>query len=149
MPITQAGLGYSVFAVAMTAGRLSGDTIVARLGDMRTMVWGGLLAISGYAVILLVPFASVVLLGFSLIGIGASNTVPILFRRAGAQTGMPAGLAIASVTTVGYAGVLAGPAGMGFIAQGIGLPAAFWLLAALLCSVPLCARVATSSGEKD
>lgn len=29
----QAGLGYSVFAVAMTAGRLTGDAVVARLGD--------------------------------------------------------------------------------------------------------------------
>jgi MFS family permease len=149
LPITQAGLGYSVFAVAMTVGRLTGDAIVARLGDRRTMVWGGLLAITGYAVMLLAPFASVALLGFFLIGLGASNTVPILFRRAGAQTGMPAGLAITSVTTVGYAGVLAGPACIGVVAQGIGLPAAFWLLAALLCSVPLCARVATFSGVKE
>ncbi len=69
LPITQAGIGYSVFAVAMTAGRLSGDTIVARLGDMRTMVWGGLLAITGYAVILLVPFASVYCWAFPLSGL--------------------------------------------------------------------------------
>lgn len=148
LPVAQAGLGYSVFAVAMTAGRLSGDAVVARLGDRRTMLWGGLLAVIGYAVMLVAPAATIALFGVLLIGLGASNTVPVLFRQAGAQTAMPAGLAIASVTTIGYAGILAGPAGIGFVAQRIGLNAAFWLLAALLCLVPLCARAATSSGAK-
>lgn len=148
LPVAQAGLGYSVFAVAMTAGRLSGDAVVARLGDRRTMLWGGLLAVIGYAVMLVAPAATIALFGVLLIGLGASNTVPVLFRQAGAQTAMPAGLAIASVTTIGYAGILAGPAGIGFVAQRIGLNAAFWLLAALLCLVPLCARAATSFGAK-
>ncbi len=146
LPVAQAGLGYSVFAVAMTAGRLTGDAVVARLGDRRTMTWGGLLAVLGYAVMLTAPVAPLALFGILLIGLGASNTVPVLFRQAGSQTRMSAGLAIASVTTIGYAGVLAGPAGIGFVAQAIGLNAAFWLMAALLCLVPLFARVATSRG---
>ena len=148
LPVAQAGLGYSVFAVAMTAGRLTGDAVVARLGDRRTMLWGGLLAVVGYVVMLTAPAAPVALFGVLLIGLGASNTVPVLFRQAGAQTAMPAGLAIASVTTIGYAGILAGPAGIGFVAQATGLNAAFWLLAAMLCLVPLCARAATSAGRK-
>lgn len=145
MPTAQAGLGYSVFAVAMTLGRLTGDAVVARLGDRRTMLWGGLLAIAGYVVLLTAPVAMVAFAGFLLIGLGASNTVPVLFRQAGAQSAMPAGLAIASVTTVGYAGILVGPAGVGFLAQAIGLPSAFWVLGALLILVPLCARVATTT----
>lgn len=145
MPTAQAGLGYSVFAVAMTFGRLTGDAVVARLGDRRTMLWGGLLAIAGYIVLLTAPIAMVAFAGFLLIGLGASNTVPVLFRQAGAQSAMPAGLAIASVTTVGYAGILVGPAGVGFLAQAIGLPNAFWVLGALLILVPLCARVATAA----
>ena len=75
--------------------------------------------------------------------------MPILFRQAGKQTVMPAGLAIAAVTTIGYAGILAGPAVIGFVAQGIGLPAAFWLLTALLCLVPLCAKAATANGRRS
>ena len=148
LPVTQAGLGYSVFAVAMTVGRLTGDAFVAKLGDRRTMLWGGLLSIAGYVVMLLAPVAPMALFGFLLIGLGASKVVPILFRQAGAQTAMPAGLAIASVTTIGYAGILAGPAGIGFLAEIIGLPATFWLLTALLCLVPLCAKAATSEGGK-
>lgn len=143
LPTAQAGIGYSVFAIAMTIGRLTGDAVVARLGDRRTMFWGGLLAIVGYVVLLTAPVASMALLGFLLIGLGASNTVPVLFRQAGAQTVMPAGLAIAAVTTVGYAGVLAGPAGVGFAAQAIGLPGAFWVLTIMLALVPICANAAT------
>lgn len=139
----QAGFGYSVFAVAMTAGRLTGDAVVSRLGDRRTMLVGGVLAIIGYIVLLTAPIAPIALLGFLLIGLGASNTVPVLFRQAGAQTAMPPSLAIASVTTVGYAGILAGPAGIGFVARAVGLPGAFWMLAALVCLVPLSAAAAT------
>lgn len=145
VPTAQAGLGYSVFAVAMTFGRLTGDTVVARLGDRRTMLWGGVLAIVGYGVLLTAPVAMAAFAGFLLIGLGASNTVPVLFRQAGAQTAVPSGLAIAAVTTVGYAGILAGPAGVGFVAQAIGLPNAFWILAAMLLLVPLCAGVATAA----
>jgi predicted MFS family arabinose efflux permease len=143
LPTAQAGIGYSVFAVAMTVGRLSGDAIVARLGDRRTILWGGMLALCGYIVLLTAPVAAVALVGFLLIGLGASNIVPVLFRLAGSQSVMPSGLAIASVTTVGYAGVLAGPAGVGFVAQAIGLPAAFWLMTILLFLVPLSASTVT------
>ncbi len=141
----QAGLGYSVFAVAMTAGRLTGDAVVARLGDRLTVLGGGILAIVGYVVLLTAPVAPLAFLGFLLIGLGASNTVPVLFRQAGAQTAMPPSLAIASVTTIGYAGILAGPAGIGFVAQAIGLSGAYWMLAGLVCLVPLCAAAATRS----
>ncbi|SEJ16282.1 Nitrate/nitrite transporter NarK [Sphingobium sp. AP50] len=145
VPTAQAGLGYSVFAITMTFGRLTGDAVVARLGDRRTMLWGGMLAIIGYVVLLTAPVAMAAFVGFMLIGLGASNTVPVLFRQAGAQTAMPSGLAIASVTTVGYAGILAGPAGVGFVAQAIGLPNAFWMLAAMLLLVPLYAGIATAA----
>ena len=138
----QAGIGYILFAIAMTAGRLVGDRVTARLGDAVTTAGGGLLAIAGFVLLLTVPVAPVALAGVVLIGLGASNIVPVLFRRAGSQTTMPASLAVAAMTTTGYAGVLAGPAAIGFIADRIGLPNAFWLLAALLCVVPLTARAA-------
>jgi predicted MFS family arabinose efflux permease len=143
----QAGLGYSVFAIAMTAGRLTGDRVVARIGDRQTMFWGGLLALMGYGIMLLAPVAVVAMLGLMLIGLGASNTVPVLFRQAGAQNAMPPELAVASITTVGYAGILAGPAAIGFVAGHTGLTAAFWMLAALLCLVPLCARAAVAKAS--
>jgi hypothetical protein len=67
-----------------------------------------------------------------------------LFRRAGAQTVMPAGLAVAAISTFGYAGILAGPAAVGFVAKLSSLPAAFWMLAALLALVTISARKVTA-----
>lgn len=140
----QSGLGYVVFSIAMTAGRLYGDRIATRLGDRATVRWGGITVVAGFLVLLAAPFAAVALLGFLLIGLGSANIVPILFRKAGAQTSMPAGLAVAAITTAGYAGVLVGPASIGFVSQALGLWTAFLLLALLFCAVPLCAKKATS-----
>ena len=56
---------------------------------------------------------------------------------------MPPALAIGALTTLGYAGILVGPAGIGVVAKAVGLPAAFWILAALLLLVPLTARRVT------
>ena len=138
---TQGGLGYMLFAVAMTAGRFGGDAVVARIGDRATMFWGGLATVAGFVVLLMAPVAAAAMAGFLLIGLGASNLVPVLFRRAGTQQVMPPALAVAAITTMGYAGVLAGPAAIGFIAKGIGLHSAFWLLCLLFCLVPGCARL--------
>jgi hypothetical protein len=74
-----------------------------------------------------------------LIGLGAANIVPIFFRLAGSQKTMPSALGVAAVTTSGYAGILVGPASIGFVANLLGLSAAFWMLALLVCLVPLSA----------
>jgi predicted MFS family arabinose efflux permease len=147
VPAAQGGLGYMLFSIAMTTGRLCGDAVVARVGDRATLVWGSLLTVTGFAVLLLAPAAVVAMAGFLLIGFGASNLVPILFRRTGAQTVMPVGLAVAAITTTGYAGVLAGPAAVGFVAKLAGLATAFWMLAALMLLVTLSARAVTREGR--
>ncbi|MBO9685356.1 MAG: MFS transporter [Mitsuaria chitosanitabida] len=139
VPEAQGGLGFMLFSVAMTAGRFAGDAIVSRLGDRATLRVGGLVAVAGVAALLLASSPIVAFVGFVLIGLGASNLVPVLFRRAGQQSVMPAAFAVSAVTTAGYAGVLLGPALIGFLTQAIGLASAFWLLAALLVLVPLSA----------
>ncbi len=140
VPAAQGGLGYMLFAIAMTVGRFGGDAVVARIGDRSTLLWGGLAAVAGFVVLLVAPIAVIALGGFLLIGVGASNLVPVLFRRAGSQRVMPPALAVSAMTTIGYAGILAGPAVIGFVAQAIGLHGAFWVLALLMCLVPICAR---------
>jgi len=137
--LAQGGLGYMIFAIAMTAGRLAGDRAVRRLGEARILFGGGIVTAGGFALLLAGP-PGIAMAGFAAIGLGASNIVPVLFSAAGRQTAMPAPLAIAAVTTTGYAGILAGPAGIGLIAQHIGLPGAFWILAASMIVVPLAAR---------
>jgi hypothetical protein len=144
--VTEAGggLAYSTFAIAMTVGRLGGDFVTARVGDRAMLFWGGLTAMAGFALALTAPFASIAMSGFLLVGLGASNIVPVLFRGAGAQRAMPTGLAVAAITTAGYAGILVGPAAVGLVAKSAGLPIAFGLLAALIGAVVLSARTVTA-----
>lgn len=143
IPAAQAGIAYAVFSVAMTAGRLGGDRVVASLGGRRVLVLGGLTTAAGLAIVLTARWPLVALGGFLLVGLGAANIVPVLFTAAGRQNAMPSGLAIASMTAIGYAGILAGPAAMGFVADASSLPAAFAMLGVLMLAVPLCARSAT------
>lgn len=145
----QGGVGYMLFAIAMTVGRLTGDAVTARLGDRATLFWSGIVAVAGFVALLTAPVATLAMGGFLLIGFGASNIVPVLFRKAGAQTVMPSALAISAMTTAGYAGVLAGPAVIGFVSAAIGLHNAFWMLALLFCLVPLTARFVAGASTEE
>lgn len=145
VPVTQAGVGYIVFSIAMTVGRFCGDFVVARLGDRAILFWGSLLAIAGIITAVAAPVALLAVAGFLVIGLGASNIVPVLFRRGGSQKAMPVALAVTAITTVGYGGILLGPAAIGFVAKIVGLPTAFGCLAALVGLVTLSSRRVTSN----
>jgi MFS family permease len=137
VPAAQAGIAYALFSIAMTVGRLTGDFVVKRLGQGRTLLCGGLMVTGGFAVLVWVPSAWLAFCGFLLIGLGAANLVPILFSTAGRQNVMPPVLAIAAMTTLGYAGILAGPAAIGYIASLTSLRTAFAVLGLLMLSFPL------------
>ena len=136
----QAGLGYMLFSIAMTIARLTGDRLVTRIGRKATLIWGGLIAMLGIALTLATPSVAVSMAGFALIGLGAANLVPVVFSLAARQPDMDPGLALAAVTTTGYAGILLGPALVGFAADAFSLSAAFALLAVLMAAFPLTAR---------
>ena len=136
-----AGLGYAAFALTMTAGRLLGDTIVSRLGARRVIVLGGLLAAAGLILATLAASWQVALVGYGLVGMGCSNIVPVLYTAVGKQTLMPASIAVPAITTLGYAGILAGPAAIGFIAHASSLSTAFLLIATLLVAVAISGRI--------
>ena len=133
--LTHAGWGFVAFNIAMTATRLLGDGLVNRLGASVAVLLGGLLACGGFVLATLVPSFGVALLGYALVGIGCANIVPVMFSLAGRQTCMPESVAIPAVTTMGYAGVLLGPAAIGFIAQQWSLQAAFLIAAGALACV--------------
>ncbi|KTF34779.1 MFS transporter [Xanthomonas vesicatoria] len=137
---TKAGAGYVIFALTMTATRLFGDALVERMGRIRSIMLGGLGACAGFLIAVLTPWWQLSLLGYALIGLGCANIAPALFSMAGQQRAMPEGMAITAMTTLGYAGVLAGPALIGFAAQGWGLTGALMLVAAAMCAVAISAR---------
>lgn len=128
----EAGAGYAAFAAAMTAGRLAGDRLVAAIGRVRAVIGGMLLAGAGFALAAALPWAAASCAAFALVGLGCANVVPVLFGAAARQDAMPPHAALAAITALGYAGILAGPALIGPVAQATGLATAFLLLAALL-----------------
>ncbi len=136
----RSGLGYAVFSVAMTLGRLNGDRLVRRIGARLTLALSPLCAALGLALAVIIPWPPAAFLSFGLVGLGASNAVPVLYSALGRQTAMPANLAISAVATLGYMGILAGPALIGFAAHATSLSAAFLGVAALLLIVAGSAR---------
>ncbi|MHC8319561.1 MFS transporter [Pseudomonas sp. GB2N2] len=136
-----AGLGYAAFALTMTVGRLTGDAIVRRLGATRVIVFGGLTAAAGLFLATFAPNWEWALVGYALLGAGCSNIVPVLYTAVGKQTVMPQNIAVPAVTTLGYAGILSGPAVIGFIAHASSLSFAFGLMAVLLVAVAIGGKV--------
>ncbi|MFI6729511.1 MFS transporter [Streptomyces sp. R-74717] len=123
-----AAAGYSLFAMAMTAGRLSGTALLERLGQTRTLVAGGATAAAGMLLGSLAPTTWLALLGFAVTGLGLANIFPVAVGRAGELAG-PGGVAAAS--TLGYGGMLLGPPAIGFLADWLSLPLALTTVALL------------------
>ena len=116
-----AAAGYASFSGAMVVGRLSGTWLLHRFGRTFVLAAGGLTAAAGMLVAALVPVLALAIAGFILIGLGLANIFPAAIGQAGALDG-PKGVATAS--TIGYFGLLAGPPTIGFLAERTGLPAA-------------------------
>lgn len=112
-----AAVAYAGFSVMMTAGRFSGDWLRERSGSTALVVGGSLLALFGLVLLIMCNQPWVAAVGFSLIGLGVSNIVPIAFTAAGNVTEIPTGSAIATVALIGYFGLLAGPPIIGFTAE--------------------------------
>jgi predicted MFS family arabinose efflux permease len=132
-----AGAGYAAFSVAMATMRLVGDKIVARLSGKMVVVTGSLIGAIGLLIAVSSPWVAGSLAGFVLLGLGAANIVPVFFSEAGRLPGIAPTASIPAITTIGYTGMLAGPAFLGFIAQYFSLSIALGLLALLLALVAL------------
>ena len=134
LPAAYGGLGYAAFSVTMACGRLSGDWLTHRLGRLPLLRISALIAAAGWGAVVLLP-GPVALLGFALIGIGASNIVPLLFSAAARVPGVPASISIPVITAVGYAGMLLGPALVGFVASATSLGIALLIVGAMTLTV--------------
>jgi HAD superfamily hydrolase (TIGR01509 family) len=125
-----AALGYASFSLAMVASRLAGDHLNERVGPAALARGGGILAATGLAAALALGTTPAALAGFAAMGAGLGVVVPVLFRAGGSTPGVPAGVGIAAVSTVGFLGFLAGPPAIGIAADTVGLRAALSLVVA-------------------
>ena len=130
-----ATLGFVVYMIAVTLGRLTGDRLANRFGIRTMLTYSGALIGAGLLMATFLPYVPTAGLGFILTGFGVSCVIPMIFSMAGRSAGMSSGSAIAAVSTVGYLGFLIVPPVVGYIAQHAGLPGAFGMLAAFGLSI--------------
>lgn len=135
IPASLGGLGYTCFAIAMTVARLTGDRIISSLGRLPVVLGGALVAAGGMAMVTFIASWPLALLGYTLVGAGCANIVPVMFSAAGRQTVMPQAVAVPAITTLGYLGVLSGPAVIGYVAHYTHLAFSFSLIMALMLIV--------------
>lgn len=142
-----AAAGFATFSLTMGGARLVGDRLASRLGSVALLRWGTALAAVGLALALVPahPYAAVA--GFGLVGLGLANAVPVLYSAAGRAPGTSPGAAIATVTTIGYFGLLAGPPLIGFAAEVLTLTGALWIVVACCLLVAVVAPLAGRRGR--
>ena len=136
------GAGYTAFMSTMALGRFGADWLAGRLGAKRVIQLCGLLTAMGLLVAVLLPTLPTALLGFLLVGFGTSAVVPLVYSAAGKSTHMSAGMALASVSTIGFFGFLLGPPVIGLVAGATSLRVSFALIAFMgLCVSAVASRV--------
>jgi len=126
------GLGPGIFGASMALGRFSGQAL-HRFSDRLLLGGGAALSAVGCCIVAAAPNAPVGLVGFALGGAGISLTAPIVFGIAGRRP--DAGSAVATVTTIGYLGLLVGPPLVGGVAQATNLRVSFVALAVIAAAV--------------
>ncbi|MFH8739158.1 MULTISPECIES: MFS transporter [unclassified Streptomyces] len=147
-PTSVAAFAYGTFAATMTIGRLLADRLVARFGPMAILRYGAATAAVGITVVAFSPWMWAAFLGWALFGLGLSGCVPQLFSAAGHADPAAAGANVSRVAGLGYVGMLAGPAVIGWLTHLVALNHAFVLLTLLCLTAAVAAGVLrTGSGR--
>lgn len=124
------GAGFLAFSTTMTLGRFLGDGISERIGPIKIVGLGAMIAAIGF-VLVLTQHTTWSIIGFALNGLGFSVIVPELFRIGGNVKGVDSSQGVAFIAGAGYLGFLLGPVVLGFIAESASLNYSFLLLLCL------------------
>ena len=130
-----AALGFAAYSLGMTTVRFMGDRLTRILGDEAVIRGGAGLAAVGLACALILRHPTAAIVGFSLVGAGLANVVPILFRAASRVQGIAPVVGIATASTVGYFGFLTGPPVIGMVAEGSSLTIALGIVTIAIACV--------------
>lgn len=124
-------LGYASFMVMMATGRFTGDKLAERFGRKKMVQLSGVLIFSGMMIAVLLPNIIFSTIGFMIVGFGVSSIIPLVYSTAGKVKEVASGIAIATVSGVGFLGFLMGPPLIGYIAELAGLRSSFAVIAVL------------------
>jgi MFS family permease len=145
-PATLQGAGFTAFMLTMALSRFVADFFAHRYGLKRTLQISGCFTVTGLLIAVLFPHFYTAIAGFMLVGVGVSSVVPIVYGVAGKSKAMSPGVALAVVSTIGFAGFFIGPPTIGFIAKVATLRASFLFVALMgACVVILSTRAKLDS----
>jgi MFS family permease len=125
-------LGYASFMIMMATGRFVGDKLAEKFSRKKMVQVSGVLIFSGMMFAVLLPYLVTATIGFLVVGFGVSTIIPLLYSTVGkAELKVSKGIAIATVSSIGFLGFLMGPPLIGYIAQLAGLQYSFMTIAFL------------------
>jgi predicted MFS family arabinose efflux permease len=143
-----AALGFTLFALSMAVGRLTGDALTSRFGAVALFRAGVIVGGLGFGAALVLDFPIAGFAGVALLGAGLSYALPLCISAGGNLPGQSAGIAAARVSTLAYLGSFTGPAVIGVLAERVGLAAALAVPAIVVAATALGAgALAPASGE--
>jgi MFS family permease len=122
-------IGYIAFMCTMASGRFAADWLVTKFGITKILQTSGIIIASGLLISVMFPYLFTATLGFLLVGVGTSSVVPLCYSLAGKSKTMLPGIALVTVSSIGFLGFLLGPPIIGFIAQISNLRWSFALIA--------------------
>lgn len=136
----KAGLGYSVFALCVAAGRFLGDPLKARIPVDTLARSFVIIALGGLMMVTLGPSIGFGFFGIALLGLGVSLGFPLAVSAASRMPGRSGAANVAFLTQVTLCGFLVGPPVIGLVAdnssmrQGLAALGPALLVAAVLAS---------------
>jgi MFS family permease len=131
-PLSLISIGYGGFSVAMTLGRLNGDSIIPKLGEKKIIIAGTLIAALGFIIVSQSTNPTLVILGFVLSGVGCCWIVPVLFSAGANIPDVSAVQGFGMITSGGLIGFVAGPSIIGFISEQWNLSVGFLFCVGML-----------------
>lgn len=140
-PAATASFAYGTYAATMTIGRLLADRVSRRFGPAAVLRYGAAAGAVGLTVVAFSPWIWATLIGWAVFGLGLSGCVPQLFSAAGHTDPAAAGANVSRVAGLGYLGMLAGPALIGWMTRLTGLNHTFLLPALLLVVAAVAAGI--------
>ena len=124
-PASLVVLGYTSFMIMMATGRFVADYLISKIGRKRLLQICGIMISTGLFTAVLFPYLIPCTLAFMLVGLGVSSIVPTVYSAAGRHGKIPAGIALATVSSVSFLGFLMGPPLIGYISAAAGLRYSF------------------------
>jgi MFS family permease len=141
---TTAGLGYTVYALAMAIARLSGNRLLARFSLRRLLPALVTVSTVGFAAGLVVGDTVAALIGYATLGLGVASVIPAVFGAAGRLPGPHGGTSLSTVAALGWAGFVCGPPLIGQLASAFSLPIALGLIPVLTAFIAIATATTTT-----